>query len=373
MRFIPIASILVATAHVAFSAPVYSLARRAQDGDGAAMILIPPSNGVVRRDGNEEQDLLVRELFARELFSNGPDALVVRRSELSTRGKQHSQSLSTHAELSEEDPSGEKQESKKEPPKEEPKTFLEQEQELQVHPHRFSTDAELGRRQFGQSNTVLMFCFDVFLSSRQSGGGLGLLSVCARDVIERLTAPIPMRCWWSLLCSSNPPCCPTYSLYSQITRNCYIVSSQPHIPDFTVFAIGISRFSNAHLTTNRSVFNTPNTRLYYSSIDIFHALRMPPFLVIFTQFSTRVHSLTWSRNSDFAASAKTTLAQRRKVTLALEQHNSLLDILQISQLIDTCVRNGYWSEAMDLSAHTAPLLSKSPTVPVIIDTVAEAE
>ncbi|KAF8589841.1 hypothetical protein K439DRAFT_1628364 [Ramaria rubella] len=75
MRFITIASILVAAAHVAVSAPVcvktsvvfilliqvasHFIARRAQDGVGA-VILMPASNGVVQCDDNEEQDLLVR-------------------------------------------------------------------------------------------------------------------------------------------------------------------------------------------------------------------------------------------------------------------------------------------------------------------------
>ncbi|KAF8574389.1 hypothetical protein K439DRAFT_855861 [Ramaria rubella] len=77
MRFFTIASLLVATAHIALSAPIDSVARRAQDG-GAVMIPIPPSNGVVQHADNEEQDLLVRELFARELFSDGPYVLFTR-------------------------------------------------------------------------------------------------------------------------------------------------------------------------------------------------------------------------------------------------------------------------------------------------------
>ena len=75
----------------------------------------------------------------------------------------------------------------------------------------------------------------------------------------------------------------------------------------------------------------------------------------------------------FASSTKNIQTQRRKAALVLEQHDKLLDILQIPQLIDTCVRNGYYSEAMDLSAHTSSLLARFPTVPVVIDVAAEAE
>ncbi|KAF8589843.1 hypothetical protein K439DRAFT_1628367 [Ramaria rubella] len=51
MRFITIASILLTTAHLAVSAPVHSIARRAQGGSGpgAAIILGPPSNGALQR------------------------------------------------------------------------------------------------------------------------------------------------------------------------------------------------------------------------------------------------------------------------------------------------------------------------------------
>ncbi|KAF8573634.1 hypothetical protein K439DRAFT_940551 [Ramaria rubella] len=71
MRFIPFVSLLVATAHVAVSAPIYSIARRDQDGVGA---VIPSWNNVVRRDYNEEEDIHARQLanlLMRELLSDG--------------------------------------------------------------------------------------------------------------------------------------------------------------------------------------------------------------------------------------------------------------------------------------------------------------
>ncbi|KIJ54066.1 hypothetical protein M422DRAFT_221634 [Sphaerobolus stellatus SS14] len=80
-----------------------------------------------------------------------------------------------------------------------------------------------------------------------------------------------------------------------------------------------------------------------------------------------------SETRNFAASTKVIQAERRTAALVLEQHEKLLDILQIPQLIDTCVRNGYYSEAMDLSAHASSLLARFPTIPVIVDVAAEAE
>src|SRR6185312_11697171 len=46
-------------------------------------------------------------------------------------------------------------------------------------------------------------------------------------------------------------------------------------------------------------------------------------------------------------------------------YNNLVDILEIPQLVDACVQDGAYSEAMDLSAYVTRLLSKYPTIPVI--------
>ncbi|CAG8488013.1 14338_t:CDS:1 [Racocetra fulgida] len=59
------------------------------------------------------------------------------------------------------------------------------------------------------------------------------------------------------------------------------------------------------------------------------------------------------------------IQQRGKINTILEYHDNLLEILDIPQLIDTCVRNGLYSEAMDLSAHVARLVSRYSTIPII--------
>ncbi|CAG8749330.1 5156_t:CDS:1, partial [Acaulospora morrowiae] len=57
--------------------------------------------------------------------------------------------------------------------------------------------------------------------------------------------------------------------------------------------------------------------------------------------------------------------QRNKINIVLEQHDNLMEILEIPQLMETCVRDGLYSEAMDLSGYVTDLVSKYSTIPLI--------
>ncbi|EJU02694.1 Dor1-domain-containing protein [Dacryopinax primogenitus] len=75
----------------------------------------------------------------------------------------------------------------------------------------------------------------------------------------------------------------------------------------------------------------------------------------------------------FADQTKILQASRQRATLVLEQSDKLLDILEIPQLLDTCVRNGHYQEALDLSAHATSLLKRFPSVQVVRDVAAEVD
>ncbi|CAA0821288.1 conserved oligomeric Golgi complex component-related / COG complex component-related [Striga hermonthica] len=75
--------------------------------------------------------------------------------------------------------------------------------------------------------------------------------------------------------------------------------------------------------------------------------------------------------TDFVDSAEHILEKRKMNQTLLGNHSTLLDLLEIPQLMDTCVRNGNYDEALDLEAFVAKLTTMHPKIPVIQALAAE--
>ena len=69
---------------------------------------------------------------------------------------------------------------------------------------------------------------------------------------------------------------------------------------------------------------------------------------------------------EFSQTAQSLNSARRLTSLALSKHTQLLEILELPQLMDTCVRNGYWEEALDLAAYVARLERKLAYIPLVV-------
>ncbi|KAJ3065358.1 conserved oligomeric Golgi complex component, partial [Quaeritorhiza haematococci] len=75
--------------------------------------------------------------------------------------------------------------------------------------------------------------------------------------------------------------------------------------------------------------------------------------------------------NQFSENASGILADRQRISLILNQHSKILEILEIPQLIDTFIRNGYYEEAMDLQTHVQRLLLRHPNLKILKNIAAE--
>ncbi|GLT85571.1 hypothetical protein SLE2022_037580 [Rubroshorea leprosula] len=85
---------------------------------------------------------------------------------------------------------------------------------------------------------------------------------------------------------------------------------------------------------------------------------------------TEIPKLT-SGCTEFVESAEDILEKRKMNQTLLANHSTLLDLLEIPQLMDTCVRNGNYDEALDLEAFVCKLSTMHPKLPVIQALAAE--
>ena len=69
--------------------------------------------------------------------------------------------------------------------------------------------------------------------------------------------------------------------------------------------------------------------------------------------------------SEFVRRSAEVDRQRQKNSLVLSKHSELLEVLEIPQVMETCVRNGYYEEALELSHHVQRLAKRMKHIPIM--------
>ncbi|XP_018022099.1 conserved oligomeric Golgi complex subunit 8 [Hyalella azteca] len=75
----------------------------------------------------------------------------------------------------------------------------------------------------------------------------------------------------------------------------------------------------------------------------------------------------------FVNTSRSLLASRQLNSTTLAKHTQLLEILELSQLLDTCVRNGYHDEALEIIAYVRRLEKRHGSIPIIKSIVREVQ
>ncbi|OVA04466.1 Conserved oligomeric Golgi complex subunit 8 [Macleaya cordata] len=137
------------------------------------------------------------------------------------------------------------------------------------------------------------------------------------------------------------------------------VSQQPYEPE-------LLRVDAERIRRQMQEVAVGNYRAFIAASDALLAIREQVSAVDKHLESTinEIPKLT-SGCTEFIDSAQQILEKRKLNRTLLANHSTLLDLLEIPQLMDTCVRNGNYDEALDLEAFVCKLLTMHPKLPVI--------
>ncbi|KAF8913171.1 Dor1-like family-domain-containing protein [Gymnopilus junonius] len=159
-------------------------------------------------------------------------------------------------------------------------------------------------------------------------------------------------------------------------------SSQSYLSILTTYGL-------QELTAEPTILQTQSHHLTSSLTSLTHT-SYPTFLslhkttkALTTSLTSLSSSLDALLNSSLPAleesaagwkdRTESVLKERSKAKVVLEQHEKIRDLLEIPLLIDTCVRNGYFAEALSLVAHAKALAANASTsnkpTPLILSSV----
>ncbi|KAF7116612.1 hypothetical protein RHSIM_RhsimUnG0018300 [Rhododendron simsii] len=145
------------------------------------------------------------------------------------------------------------------------------------------------------------------------------------------------------------------------------VSQQPYEPE-------LLRVDGERIQRQMQEVAVANYRAFISAADALVAIREEVSSIDkhLESMIAEIPKLTSGCN-EFLDSAEHILEKRKLNQTLLANHSTLLDLLEIPQLMDTCVRNGNYDEALDLEAFVCKLSAMHPKLPVIQALAAEVK
>lgn len=72
---------------------------------------------------------------------------------------------------------------------------------------------------------------------------------------------------------------------------------------------------------------------------------------------------------NFEIEAKNLSSRRKSTSCVLARHTRLLEILELPQLVETCVRNGHYDEALELVQYATRIEKKLGSIPIVAEVV----
>lgn len=144
--------------------------------------------------------------------------------------------------------------------------------------------------------------------------------------------------------------------------------SQRYISDLTTYSLKDLLSEPTILQTQSHHLTSSLTSLTHTSYPTFLSLHQTTnaLTTSLASLSSSLDSLLTSTlpaleecAAGWKDSTEAVLKERSKARVVLEQHEKIRDLLEIPLLIDTCVRNGYFAEALSLVSHAKALAANA--------------
>lgn len=157
------------------------------------------------------------------------------------------------------------------------------------------------------------------------------------------------------------------------------VSQQPYVSELLSFTLDrlhkepeLLRVDAERIQRQMQEVAVGNYRAFISAADALLSIR-EEVSAVDMHLETLINEIPklTSGCTEFIESAEQILEKRKMNQTLLANHSTLLDLLEIPQLMDTCVRNGNYDEALDLEAFVCKLSTMHPKLPVIQALAAE--